>query len=308
MLIRLHMIFRNSIDQLKMDRIKFLQSLSLIPLAGAAMNLKHLHQMTDPLEASEKMPILFLGHGSPMNAIQETEFSKGWRAIGQSIPRPNAILCISAHWETKGTYVTAMEKPKTIHDFGGFPQELFDVQYPAPGSPSLAMDTKNTITTTTVGLDQQWGLDHGCWSVVKHLYPKADVPVIQLSLDYTKNPRFHFELAKELSTLRKKGVLIIGSGNMVHNLGILDWQNQHSGFDWAIEANTTMKNLITNGDFTPLINYTSQGKAFQLSIPTPEHFLPLLYTLGLKDEKEPLSFFNDKTIMGSISMTSFRVG
>jgi 4,5-DOPA dioxygenase extradiol len=291
-----------------MDRIKFLQSLALLPLVGAAMNLKHLHKLSGSYSPTDKMPVLFLGHGSPMNAIQETEFSKGWKTIGLSLPRPNAIICISAHWETKGTFVTAMEKPKTIHDFGGFPQELFDVQYPAPGSPQTAMDTKNSITKTEVGMDQQWGLDHGCWSVVKHLYPKADIPVIQLSLDYTKGPQYHYELAKELSVLRKKGILIIGSGNMVHNLGIIDWQHQDTGFDWAIEANTKMKNLITNGDFAPLINYSAQGKAFQLSIPTPEHYLPLLYTLGLKEEKEDVSFFNDKTVMGSISMTSVMIG
>jgi len=291
-----------------MERIKFIQSLALLPLVGAAMNLKHLHKLSEPYATTDKMPVLFLGHGSPMNAIQETEFTKGWRNIGQSLPRPNAIICISAHWETKGTFVTAMEKPKTIHDFGGFPQELFDVQYPAPGSPQTALETKNSITKTDVGLDQQWGLDHGTWSVVKHLYPKADIPVIQLSLDYTKGPQYHFELAKELAVLRKKGILIIGSGNMVHNLGIIDWQHQDSGFDWAIEANTSMKNYIGNGDFAPLINYSAQGKAFQLSIPTPEHYLPLLYTLGLKDEKDELSFFNDKTVMGSISMTSVMIG
>lgn len=291
-----------------MDRLRFLQSLALIPLAGAAMNLRHLHKVTEPFEATDKMPVLFLGHGSPMNAIQDTEFSRGWRTIGQSLPRPNAIICISAHWETKGTYVTAMEKPKTIHDFGGFPQELFDVQYPAPGSPAIAQQTKETITSTEVGLDQQWGLDHGTWSVVKHLYPKADVPVIQLSLDYTKGPQYHFELAKELASLRKKGILIIGSGNIVHNLGIIDWQNQDRGFDWAIEANTTMKSLITKGDYAPLINYTTMGKAFQLSIPTPEHYLPMLYTLGLKDDKDALTIFNDKTIMGSIAMTSLMIG
>ena len=290
-----------------MDRIKFLQSLALLPLAGAAMNLKHLHRITDPLEPTAKMPVLFLGHGSPMNAIEETEFSKGWRTVGQSISRPKAIICVSAHWETKGTFVTAMEKPKTIHDFGGFPQELFDVQYPAPGSPALAAETKNSITTTDVGLDQQWGLDHGCWSVVKHLYPKADIPVIQLSLDYTKGPEYHYALARELSSLRHKGILIVGSGNMVHNLGIIDWQHQDTGYDWAIEANTMMKNMISKGDFNSLVNYKSLGKSVQLSVPTPEHYLPLLYTLGLKDETDEISFFNDKTIMGSISMTSVMI-
>jgi 4,5-DOPA dioxygenase extradiol len=291
-----------------MDRKKFLQSLALIPIAGAAMNLKHLHNLTDPLETTDKMPVLFLGHGSPMNAIQENEFARGWRTVGQSLPKPNAIICVSAHWETRGTFVTAMEKPKTIHDFGGFPQELFDVQYPAPGSPSLAKETRAAITKTDVGLDEQWGLDHGCWSVVKHLYPKADVPVIQLSLDYTKAPQYHFELAKELASFRRKGVLIVGSGNMVHNLGVIDWRNPEGGFDWAIEANITMKDLISKGDYSPLIHYSSLGKAVQLSVPTPEHYLPLLYTLGLKEENEKLSFFNDKTVMGSISMTSVKIG
>ena len=291
-----------------MNRKTFLQSLMMLPLAGTAMQLSHLSKVTSSLEGTKKMPVLFLGHGSPMNAIQETEFSKGWRTIGQTLPRPNAILCVSAHWETKGTWVTAMDKPRTIHDFGGFPQELFDVQYPAPGSPATAMETRATITSTDVGLDHQWGLDHGCWSVVKHLYPNADIPVLQLSLDYTKSAQYHYELAKELNALRHKGILIIGSGNMVHNLGMIDWQNQNSGYDWAIEANATFKNMISNGDIKSLINYSGQGKAFQLSIPTPEHYLPLLYTLALKGDEDDLSYFNDKTIMGSISMTSLKIG
>lgn len=291
-----------------MERKKFLQSLALMPIAGAAMQLSHLSRMTSPLDATPKMPVLFLGHGSPMNAIQETEFSQGWRKVGATLPTPAAILCVSAHWETRGTWVTAMEKPKTIHDFGGFPQELFDVQYPAPGSPEVARQTKAVITKTDVGLDDQWGLDHGCWSVVKHLYPKADIPVLQLSIDYTRDAQYHFDLARELNALRSKGILIIGSGNMVHNLGIIDWQHQDQGFDWAIEANTRMKSMISNGDTTSLIDYGAQGSAFKLSIPTPEHYLPLLYTLGLKDKQDDISFFNDRTIMGSISMTSLKIG
>jgi 4,5-DOPA dioxygenase extradiol len=291
-----------------MNRKKFLQSLAILPVAGIALKLHHLHRAAETLDPTEKMPVLFLGHGSPMNAIEDNEFVRGWKAMGQSLPRPNAILCISAHWETRGTYVTAMQKPKTIHDFGGFPQALFDVEYPAPGSPELAAQTKQIITSTEVGLDQSWGLDHGCWSVVKRLYPAADIPVIQLSLDYQQGPQYHFQLAKELNDLRKKGILIVGSGNMVHNLGILDWDNPNSGFDWAIEANTTMKKFIKEGNYTSLINYQAQGKAFQLSIPTPEHYLPLLYVLGMKEEKDEISFFNDRTVMGSISMTSVRIG
>lgn len=291
-----------------MERKKFLQSLAILPLAGAALNLKHLSALADRFETTAKMPVLFLGHGSPMNAIEENEFVRGWRATGKSIPKPNAIICVSAHWETKGTFVTAMERPKTIHDFGGFPQELFNVQYAAPGSPSLAKETQELISSTNIGLDQEWGLDHGCWSVVKHLFPEANIPVIQLSLDYTKGPAYHYALAKELSALRKKGILIVGSGNIVHNLGIIDWRNPDGGFDWAQEANSTLKKLIADGNHQSVINYTSLGKAVQLAVPTPEHFLPLLYTLGLKDSQDGVSFFNDRTVMGSIAMTSVRVG
>ena len=274
------------------------------------MKMNELNKITSPLNSTEKMPVLFLGHGSPMNAIEENEFVTGFRNIGKEIPRPNAILCISAHWETKGTFVTAMEKPKTIHDFGGFPQELFAVQYPAPGSFELAKETKRIIQKTDVGLDEKWGLDHGCWSVVKHLYPKAEVPVIEMSLDYSKKPQYHYELAKEIASLRKKGVLIIGSGNMVHNLGMVDWGKLNStefGYDWAIAANEKMKKYIQNGDHQSLINYQSQGRAFDLAIPTPDHYLPLLYVLALKEENEQASLFNDKLVGGSLSMTSLKI-
>jgi len=290
-----------------MNRKNFLKSLALLPLAGAAMKLKDLHSATEPFAATDPMPVLFMGHGSPMNALEENEFVKGWRETAKNISKPAAILCISAHWETNGTFVTAMEKPKTIHDFGGFPQALFNVEYPAPGSPELADQTQKTLTKTKVGLDQQWGLDHGCWSVVKNMYPDADIPVIQLSLDYNQSPQWHYELAQQLASLREKGILIIGSGNMVHNLRILDWKSPDKGYDWAEEANTTMKKLIADNDHKPLIDYKAQGKAFQLSIPTPEHYLPLLYVLGLKKDKEKISFFNDKTVMGSIAMTSVKV-
>ncbi|MFY7963492.1 MAG: 4,5-DOPA dioxygenase extradiol [Chitinophagaceae bacterium] len=256
------------------------------------------------------MPVLFLGHGSPMNAIEENEFVQGFRNIGKTIPKPAAILCISAHWETKGTFVTAMAKPRTIHDFSGFPKELFDVQYPAKGSPEFAAETKKIITKTDVGLNQDWGLDHGCWSVVKHLYPNADVPVFQMSLDYGKAPQYHYELAKELSALRSKGVLIIGSGNIVHNLRMIAWDKMsipNYGYDWAIEANEKMKQFILTNNHQSLIQYTSQGKAFDLAIPSPDHYLPLLYTLSLKEEKENVKIFNDKAVMGSLTMTSLQI-
>ncbi|MBL7917783.1 MAG: 4,5-DOPA dioxygenase extradiol, partial [Bacteroidia bacterium] len=245
-----------------------------------------------------------------MNAIEENEFVTGFRNIGKDIPKPKAILVISAHWETRGTYVTAMEKPRTIHDFGGFPQALFDVQYPAPGSPDLAKQTKELIKKTSVGLDEQWGLDHGAWSVVKHLYPLADVPVIQMSIDYTQNAQYHYDLAKELAALRSKGVLIVGSGNMVHNLGMLAWEKLNTtdyGFDWAIEASTKMKQFIVNNDHKSLINFQSQGKAFDLAIPSPEHYLPMIYSIALKDEKEKITLFNDKAVAGSLTMTSIKI-
>ena len=259
---------------------------------------------------SAKMPVLFLGHGSPMNAIEENEFVTGFRKIGEIIERPKAILCVSAHWETRGTYVTAMENPRTIHDFGGFPKALYEVQYPAPGSPDLANEVKNIIQKTEVGLDQKWGLDHGAWSVIKHLYPDADVPVIQMSLDYSKGPQYHFDLARELALLRSKGVLIVGSGNMVHNLGLVAWRrlNEKFAFDWAMEASDKMRSYILNQEFDKLINYTSQGKSFELAIPTPEHYFPLLYALALKEKGDEINLFNDKPVAGSLTMTSVLIG
>ena len=274
------------------------------------MKLTDLNKITDPLSHTDKMPVLFLGHGSPMNAIEENEFVQGFRKVGKEITKPNAILCISAHWETKGTFVTAMENPRTIHDFGGFPRELFQVQYPAPGNPELAKETQQIVTTTEVGLDSNWGLDHGAWSVIKHMYPNADVPVIQLSLDYRKSPQYHYELARELAALRKKGVLIVGSGNMVHNLRMVAWDKLNEvdyAYDWAAEASEKMKNFIKNGDHQSLIQYAQHGRAFNLAIPTPEHYLPLLYSLALADENDEVSLFNDKAVAGSLTMTSVKI-
>ena len=274
------------------------------------MKLSALQQITDPFKRTERMPVLFLGHGSPMNAIEENEFVAGFRKLGSEVPRPQAILCISAHWETRGTQVTAMEHPPTIHDFGGFPQALFDVQYPAPGSPELAAETKRLITGTEVGLDHKWGLDHGAWSVVKHMYPNADVPIIEMSLDYTLRPEQHYALAQQLTSLRDKGVLIIGSGNMVHNLRMVAWDKLNTdgfGFDWALEAREKMNGFILNGDHRSLMNYHAQGRAFELAIPSPEHYLPLLYTLALQQDGEKVSLFNDKAVGGSLTMTSVKI-
>jgi 4,5-DOPA dioxygenase extradiol len=291
-----------------MLRKDFIKTLALLPLALNAMKLNELNILTGPLKSTAKMPVLFLGHGSPMNAIELNVFSRTWQDIGKSLPRPSAVLCVSAHWETCGTFVTAMEKPATIHDFGGFPQALFDVQYPASGDPELAKETTNLVTNSEIKPDNNWGLDHGCWSVMKHLYPDADIPVIQLSLDYGKSPQQHYMLARKLSTLRRKGILIIGSGNIVHNLRMINWHKPDEGFDWAEEANSKLKKLILADDASQLINYKSLGREVELSVPTPEHFLPLIYALGLREKDEEINVLNDKLVMGSISMTSFRIG
>ena len=293
-----------------MDRKHFLLSLAALPVAAAAMKLNELNRITEPFNPSERMPVLFLGHGSPMNAIEENEFVQGFRQVAATLPKPQAILVVSAHWETRGTFVTAMEKPRTIHDFGGFPQALFDVQYPAPGSPELASGTKRLVTSATIGLDHSWGLDHGAWSVVKHLYPNADVPVIQMSIDRTLKPEQHYALAKEIAALRDKGVLIIGSGNMVHNLGMVAWDKigESYAFDWAQEASDKMKRAITSGDHSPLINFHSQGRAFDLAINSAEHYLPLLYALALQSKNEQATLFNDKALAGSLTMTAVRIG
>ena len=274
------------------------------------MKLNELNKLASSFENTAIMPVLFVWHGSPMNAIEENEFVQGWRTIGKTLPNPNAILCISAHWETRGVYVTSMDKPRTIHDFGGFPRELFDVQYPAPGSPELAKETKDTIKMTEIHPDVSWGLDHGCWSVLKRIYPAADIPVIQMSLDYTRPAQYHYDLARELSPLRSRGILITGSGNMVHNLQLVDWSKINEpgfGYDWAVETNGKMKKFILSNDHQSLIDYKAQGKEFNLAIPTPEHFLPLLYALALKEENENIEFFNDKPVMGSLTMTSLKI-
>jgi 4,5-DOPA dioxygenase extradiol len=274
------------------------------------MNFSSLHKPTDSLKNTPKMPVLFLGHGSPMNAIEENEFVKGFRKMSSEFESPNAIICISAHWETPGTKITAMENPRTIHDFGGFPRALYEVQYPAPGHPVLAKDTRELVVSTNVELDDTWGLDHGAWIVIKHMYPNASVPIIQLSLDFRKSPREHYVLAQELINLRNKGVLLIGSGNLVHNLGQVDWNriNDYYAYDWAQEAGEKMNRFILEGNHEALIKYKKHGRPFELSIPTPEHYLPLLYVLALQEKGDSIELFNDKPLAGSLSMTSVKLG
>lgn len=255
------------------------------------------------------MPSYFLGHGSPMNAIEENEFVDGLRNLANTIPKPKAILCISAHWVTDGTFVTAMENPPTIHDFGGFPKALFDVQYPAPGSPELAKLIQTMVKSQNVKLDYEWGLDHGAWSVIKHIYPKADIPIVQLSMDYKSSLEQHFQLAKELTLLRNKGILIIASGNIVHNLRMVAWDrlNEVYGFDWAMDVNQKVKDWILKEDFQSLIQIRNHGKEFEWAIPTAEHYLPLLYTLGTKLNSDQISFLNDKPVAGALTMTSVKL-
>ncbi|UII32099.1 4,5-DOPA dioxygenase extradiol [Fulvivirga ulvae] len=275
-------------------------------------SLKTFKRYTESLGKQEQiMPALFIGHGSPMNGIMDNAFSKSWKDVGRQIPIPKAVLVISAHWLTRGTHITAMNNPRTIHDFRGFPRALSEVQYPAPGNPDLAHETQKLITSTTVGLDHEWGLDHGTWTIVRHMYPEANIPVLQLSIDYYKSAAYHYYLARELTELRKKGVLIIGSGNMIHNLGMIAWNkiDEHDyGYDWAIEMHALFKDKISAGDHQALIHYEKLGKAAKLAIPTPDHFLPLIYLLALQDKKDQPQFFNDQLVGGSLNMTSVKFG
>lgn len=262
-------------------------------------------------DVPNRMPVLFVGHGSPMNAIEDNPFSRAWEELGAALPRPQAILCISAHWETWGTAVTAMPQPRTIHDFGGFPRALYEAQYPAPGSPALAEQVQTLIRQVPVQLDADWGLDHGTWSVLIRMFPQADIPVVQLSMDYTQPAQFHYDLAKELAPLRGQGVLILGSGNMVHNLrrvalkgGDFRRFNEPFGFDWALEARDLLKKLIDADDHAALIHYPELGEAVRLAVPTPDHYLPMLYALALKQPGDALAYFNDVPLAGSLTMTS----
>ena len=248
------------------------------------------------------MPAVFFGHGSPMNTLEYNRYTETWRRLGETLPKPKAILAISAHWYTRGTAVTAMEQPRTIHDFGGFPQELFAVQYPTSGDPALAERVRELLAPVEVTLDSSWGLDHGTWSVLVHAYPQADVPVVQLSIDGTKPPRFHYDLAQKLAPLRDEGVLIIGSGNVVHNLGRIQWAEAAKPYDWAVRFNDAVRVHLTAYDYGPLIDYVVLGEDARLSVPTPEHYLPLLYVIAQQDENEIISLPIDGIEYGSIGM------
>ncbi len=289
-----------------MKRSTFLKLGGAAIFAPIAMKLQSLKSWADEQPHTDIMPVMFVGHGNPMNAIMQNEFTKTWNKLGSQLPKPKAIICISAHWLTNGTYVTAMGKPKTIHDFGGFPRELFEQQYPAPGSPELAKQVGMLVKTADVKDDHQWGLDHGTWSVLLPMYPEADIPVLQLSIDYSKPPKYHYELAKQLKELRQKGVLIMGSGNIVHNLGMIDFENK-TRFDWAYEFDEKIKGFIDSGDHESVIRYDKLGTIARYAVPTNDHYLPLMYTIGLQDKKDHISYFNDKMDAGSISMRSILI-
>ena len=255
---------------------------------------------------SNKMPVLFIGHGNPMNAIEVNDFSKAWIEAGKSLPQPRAIICVSAHWVTRGTLVTAMDKPRMIYDMYGFPPELYEVRYDAPGAPDLAEQVRRIIKTTEVKDDFDWGLDHGTWSVLNRLFPKANVPVIQMSLDATIEPGKHYEIAGQLKELREEGVLIVGSGNIVHNLRLARMDD--SAYDWAIEFDRRVKNWIEQNDHDPIVHYEKGDQAAKLAINSAEHYIPLLYSLALRDETDKVSFFADKVMGGAISMRSVKIG
>jgi 4,5-DOPA dioxygenase extradiol len=258
---------------------------------------------------AEMLPAIFFGHGNPMNAISENEYTRGWRRIGEQTPRPRVILSLSAHWFVPGTAMTVATAPRTIHDFGGFPRELYEVRYPAPGDPDLARRLRELLAPIAVALDDSWGLDHGTWSVLKHVYPAADVPVVQLSIDETKPPPFHFDVGRRLAPLREEGVLIVGSGNLVHNLHAYAWgRHMPEPYDWAVRFETLARGVLISGDSAPLVEYETLGEDARLSVPTPDHYLPLLSVIGARQKEDPVSFPVEGVDGGSISMLAVRVG
>jgi 4,5-DOPA dioxygenase extradiol len=258
---------------------------------------------------ADRLPAIFFGHGNPLNAIATNSYTDGWRRIGQKMARPRAILSISAHWFIPGTAVTISAAPKTIHDFGGFPPELYSVQYAAPGDPSLARQVQQLLGPGNVTLDDSWGLDHGTWAVLRHVYPAADVPIVQLSIDETKPAASHFEIGRKLAPLREQGILIAGSGNLVHNLHTYAWgRHTRDPFDWAVRFERAARDLILAGELAPLVNYETLGTDAALAIPTPENYLPLLYVLGAGGQQEPISFPIEGVDGGSISMLAVQIG
>lgn len=292
-----------------MNRREIIKALSILPLSYGAMKLSALHRMTSDFSSSKRLPVLFIGHGHPMNAILDNDFTRNLARLGQSLERPNAILVISAHWETNGTYVSTNPWPKTIYDFGRFDDRLMQVQYEPQGHPELAKELMQEVQLTAVKEDPNMGLDHGAWTVLKFIFPQADIPVFQMSMDYTRTPAFHFQLGQELIKLREKGVLIICSGNIVHNLRALDWGDiDAEPYDWNVEFDLLVKKFMKERRFQQLVDYTSLGALARLAIPTNDHYLPMIYSLGLTDLNEPIHHIYEGYQYAGISMRCFKVG
>ena len=288
-----------------MDRKGFIKSLSLLMATPIVTKAESVLNELGKGVNTDRMPVIFIGHGNPMHALHDNKFTQTLNGIQKTISKPKAILVVSAHWLTRGTFVSTNPNPKTIYDFGGFPEEMYKIKYEPKGAPELAKELKEKITSPKIDADESMGLDHGAWTVLKHMYPSADIPTFQLSVDYYKPASYHFELAKQLGYLRNKGVLIIGSGNLVHNLGMVDFANPNGGYDWAIEFDSKVKELLDKGDFKSLLEYEKLGKCALLSVPTNDHYLPMIYPLGLKTEKESLTYLYEGMEAGSISMRSF---
>lgn len=289
-----------------MERRKFIKGITLMPLAASAMNLHELKNITDSFGTTSRMPVFFVGHGSPMNAMEDNSYTRSWRAMGKSVKeKPNAILVVSAHWLTQGTFVSTNPSPETIYDFGGFPPELYKQTYPAPGSPEFAKQVMKLVPE--IKEDKEWGLDHGAWSILKHLFPDAKIPVFQLSIDYYKPMQYHFDLAQRLASLREKGVLIISSGNIVHNLRKFFENPDAKSFEWTVEFDNWVKEKINARDFQSLIDYKKHGTSAKLSVPTVDHYVPMIYSLALADKKDDIHYTNEETI-ASVSMRAFRIG
>jgi 4,5-DOPA dioxygenase extradiol len=286
-----------------MTRKEFLTLSAVAPFAGEVMKLQEFRNITDDIGKTDRMPLMFIGHGNPMNAIEDNKFSNTWKGFGKTLPRPKAILSVSAHWLTRGTKVTAMQRPKTIHDFGGFPEKLFAQQFPAPGAPELAKEAQSLVAKPHIILDDDWGFDHGTWSVLIQMFPKADIPVFQLSIDYSQPMQYHFDIAQQLQVLREKGVLIIGSGNIVHNLQALNFES-NKPYDWALEFDAMVSKWIESGNYQAIIDFQNLGSLSKLAHPTYDHFLPLLYVLGFQNKKDSPAFFNSDFDMSSVSMRS----
>ena len=292
-----------------MRRMDFLKSMALIPLVLKTMNLKELKNITDDFNSSDQWPVIFIGHGNPMNAILNNPFTQSLEILGKSFyEKPNAIMVVSAHWLTSGTYVTVSEKPRIIYDFGGFPEELYHVQYPAKGSPGFARETEQLAKSAKINDDNTWGLDHGAWTVLKHMFPEANIPVFQLSIDVHQPAEYHYQLAKELKLLRNKGILIIGSGNIVHNLYQVNFSENAKPFDWAIEFDEIVKTKLQKNEYQSLVHYENFGQMAKWAVPTNDHYLPMLYTLGLANANENMTFTFEGIQNASISMRCFKIG